>query len=206
MQPSPPVHVVGIAGPSASGKTSLALAVARKLEGVVFPLDAYYRDQRGVPEDAINVDVPEAIEHHLMIDQLRALVLGVSIQQPIYDYATHARAPIRRNVAPSPFIVVEGLYALYWPEVRKLMGTSVFLALDHAECLQRRIERDGRERGRTRTEVAYQYESRVRPMYDLHVHPTRQQAQLILDARAPIENLAARVVRAVLATAGSPGP
>jgi uridine kinase len=73
----------------------------------------------------------------------------------------------------------------------------VFLALDHAECLQRRVDRDTRDRGRTRTEVAYQYESKVRPMYDLHVHPTREHAQLVLDARAPIDILAARVLRAV---------
>jgi uridine kinase len=197
MQPPPAVQVIGIAGPSASGKSALALALAEKLSGVVFPLDAYYRDQRGVPEDALNVDVPEALEHHLVVEHLRALVAGVPIQQPIYNYTTHTRAPLRRTVAPSPAIIVEGLFTLYWPEVRRLLSTSVFLALDHAECLQRRIARDARERGRTRTDVAYQYESKVRPMYDLHVHPTREHAQLVLDARAPLENLVSRVLRAV---------
>lgn len=196
MQPTP-VHVIGIAGPSGAGKSALAHALAEKLSGVVFALDAYYRDQRGVAEDVLNVDVPDALDHHLIIDQLRTLVAGVPIQQPIYSYATHTRAPIRRTVEPSPCIVVEGLFALYWPEVRKIFTTSVFLALDHAECLQRRIDRDTRDRGRTRTEVAYQYESKVRPMYDLHVHPTREHAQLVLDARAPIDILASRVIRAV---------
>jgi uridine kinase len=199
MQPTSGVHVVGIAGPSGSGKTLLANALAERLlgGGVVFSLDAYYQDQRGVPDDAINVDVPEALDHHLIVQQLRSLVAGVPIQQPIYDYATHARASVRRTVVPAPYVIVEGLFALYWPELRQLIHTGVFLALDHAECLERRIARDMRERGRSRMAVAVQYERRVRPMYDLHVHPTRQSAHLILDARAPIEHLAARVVRAI---------
>jgi uridine kinase len=171
--------------------------VAEALSGIVFPLDAYYRDQRGVPEEAINVDVPEALDHALLVDQLRQLVAGGPVQMPIYDYATHARSPVRRTVTAAPVIVVEGLYVLYWPEVRKLLHTAVFLSLEHAECLQRRVARDAVERGRTRTEVVYRYESSVRPMYDLHVHPTRAHAHLLLDARAPIEMLAARVVRAV---------
>jgi uridine kinase len=197
MQPAPGIHVIGIAGPSGSGKSTVAARVAEALEGLVFPLDAYYRDQRGVPEDAINVDVPDALDHVLLVEQLRLLAGGMPVQQPIYDYTTHTRAPVRRTVEARPFLVVEGLYALYWPEVRKLLHTAVFLSLDHAECLQRRVTRDTAERGRTRTEVVYRYENSVRPMYDLHVHPTREHARLVLDARAPSEMLAARVVRAV---------
>src|SRR5512145_565107 len=85
MQPSGRTHVIGIAGPSGSGKTTVAHLLADRLPGgaVIFALDSYYRDQRGVPEDSINVDVPEAFEHTLIFDQLRALIAGVPIQQPI---------------------------------------------------------------------------------------------------------------------------
>lgn len=203
MQPSVRSHIIGIAGPSGSGKTTLAHLLAGRLPGgaVVFALDAYYKDQRGVPEEAINVDVPEAFEHTLLFDQLRALVAGVPIQQPIYDYATHSRAPLRRTVPPLPNVIVEGIYALYWPEVRKLLTTSVFLSLDHPVCLARRIERDARERTRSRTAVVYMYEQKVRPMYDRHIHPTRQHATLVLDARASADQLAARIMRSIEARA-----
>ena len=203
MQPPVTPCIVGIAGPSGSGKSTLAHLVAERLPGgaVVFPLDAYYRDQRGVPEDSINVDVPEAFDHPLIVEQLRQLVAGVRIQQPIYDYATHQRAPIRRTVQPLANIIIEGIYALYWPEVRKLLTTSVFLSLDHSLCLERRVERDARERGRTRTTVVYQYERTVRPMYDQHIHPTRQHASLVLDARASADQLAARILRSLQARA-----
>jgi uridine kinase len=197
MQPAP--IVVGIAGPSGSGKTTLARLIVERLPGgaVLFPLDAYYRDQAGVPEEALNVDDPVAFEHHLIIDHLKQLLAGVAVQQPIYDYATHSRARVRRTINPLPNIVVEGIYALYWPEVRGLLTTSVFLSLDHADCLERRIERDLRERSRSRTAVVYHYERSVRPMYDQHIHPTREHATLVLDARAPSDLLAARIMRSI---------
>jgi uridine kinase len=203
MQPSARSHIIGIAGPSASGKTTLAQLVASRLPGgaVIFALDSYYKDQRGLPEESINVDIPDAFEHLLIFDQLRALIAGVPIQQPIYDYATHSRAPVRRTVQPMPHVIVEGIFALYWPEVRKVLTTSVFLSLDHPDCLARRIDRDARERSRSRTAVVYMYENRVRPMYDRHIHPTREHATLVLDARAPAELLAARILRSIEAGA-----
>jgi len=187
--------VVGIAGPSGSGKTSLARALVERAGSgaITVCLDSYYKDQRGVPEDLIDVDIPEALDYPLLISNLRALVGGRAIQQPIYDYATHARAPIGRTVAAGSFIVVEGLYALYWPELRSLFSSSVFVVLDHAECLKRRIARDAEERGRTQTTVRLLYEQKVRPMYDRHIHPTRAHADVILDGRLPLETLIVQV-------------
>jgi uridine kinase len=194
---------VGIAGPSGSGKTTLARAAADRYSGVVFALDAYYHDQRGVDESAINVDVPEAIDAALAIVHLHALVAGRAIDQPVYDFATHARTDQTRVLQPAPFVFVEGLFALYWTELRALMDARVFVALDHDECLRRRIDRDVRERGRSRAEVTSQYEGKVRPMYDRHVEPTRRHADVILDGRANIDRLVEGLVGALLR--GEPG-
>ncbi|HEX5131514.1 MAG TPA: AAA family ATPase [Candidatus Krumholzibacteria bacterium] len=192
--------MIGIAGPSGAGKSSLATRLAERVPGggVVLALDAYYRDQRGVAEDAINVDVPGALDHVLLIDQVRAIARGLPIQQPIYDYATHSRAPVTRTVNPARYVIIEGLFALYWPEVRASLRTPVYLSLDHEACLARRVERDARERGRSRTAVVYQYERTVRPMYDLHVHPTRQHARLVLDASEPLDALVERLLAAII--------
>ena len=197
--PSAP-HLIGIAGPSGSGKTSLAHAAARILPGggLVFALDCYYRDQRGVPEESINVDVPDALEHPLIVSDLEALANGRPIAQPVYHYATHARLPERRTVGPAPFILVEGLYALYWPDVRRLLRTTVFIDLDHDSCLRRRVARDARERGREPAAVTAMYEQRVRPMYDAHVRPTREHARVVLDGGEPIERMCERLLAAVL--------
>jgi uridine kinase len=192
--PLPAVRVVGIAGPSGCGKTTLAHAVARRADGIVFGLDAYYVDQRDVAEELLQVDIPEAIDVALARQHLQALVLGRGVEQPIYDFAYHARRDGTRRVDPSTLIVVEGLFALYWSELRDLMAMRVFVALDHDECLRRRIARDVRERGRTELEVTAQYELQVRPMYDRHVEPTRAHAQLVLDGRSDIDQLTARII------------
>jgi len=196
MHRSGSVHVVAIAGPSGSGKTSLARLIAGRVTGggVVFPLDAYYRDQRGVPDDAINVDVPDAIEQDLALDHLRVLERGASVEQPVYDYATHSRTPSTRIIDPAPTVIVDGLYALYWAELRERIHTAVFLTLDHDRCRERRVARDTRERGRSRSSVEDQYERTVRPMYDRYVDATRRYADLVLDASQPLDSLAGQVL------------
>ena len=192
----PGVYVIGIAGPSGSGKTTLAQALARESGAVIFALDAYYRDQRHLSEDEIEVDVPEAIEAVLAAEHLRTLIAGRTVDQPVYDFATHTRTDRTISLAPGAIIVVEGLFALYWEELRGLMHTRAFIALDHDECLRRRAARDVRDRGRSQGEVVAMYERKVRPMYDVHVDPTREFADLVLDGRAPIHELA----RTLLAT------
>jgi uridine kinase len=160
-------------------------------------LDAYYRDQRGIPDDAINVDVPGALDHALLIEQVAALSAGRTVLQPVYDYATHARLAGTRAVAPAPFVIVEGLFALYWPEVRAAITTAVYLDLAHDQCLARRIARDVAERGRQAEAVRLHYERSVRPMYDEHVHPTRAHARLVLDGAQPLETLVEQALAAL---------
>ncbi|MDH4037522.1 MAG: uridine kinase [Candidatus Krumholzibacteria bacterium] len=192
-------HVVAIAGPSGSGKTSLARLLAAGVPGggVVVALDAYYRDQRGVPDDQINVDVPDALDHALLIRQVAALAAGQPVRQPVYDYATHARLDDTRRVDPAPFVIVEGLFALYWSDVRAVVTTPVYLNLAHDACLARRVARDVAERGREADAVRQHYQRSVRPMYDRHVHPTRAYARLLLDATQPLEALVEKTLAAL---------
>ena len=190
----PQVRVVGIAGPSGSGKTTLAQAVASRSGGLVFALDAYYKDQRHLAEDEIDVDIPDAIEAALAAEQLRALLAGRAVDQPVYDYATHARTGKTRVLEPAPVILVEGLFALYWRELRDLMHARIYLDLDHDACLQRRLVRDARERGRAGDEVVLMYQRKVRPMYERYVGPTRRHAHVVLDAREPVETLLTRIL------------
>jgi uridine kinase len=188
--------VIGIAGPSCSGKTTLARGLCQRLPGggLVFELDWYYHDQFGHTVDDIDVDVPEAIDHELAVSQLHRLVEGHAVERPDYDYATHSRAPRGVPVQPAANIVVEGLFALYWSELRAVFRHSIFVLAEDAICLQRRIERDTRERGRSVEDVVRQYHRKVKPMYESHVHPTRHHAGLVLHGVEAIGTLLDRAV------------
>jgi uridine kinase len=161
---------------------------------LVLGLDSYYRDFSGVPEDEIEVDVPQALDDTLLADQLAELASGRAIEKPVYDYATHSR---RRGgglrVEPGTYVVLEGLFALYWPRVRELLDLGVFVTVDHDTALRRRIERDIRERGRTEASVRTQYREKVRPNFERLVKPTMRYADLVVSGLDPV-SVSARAV------------
>ena len=186
-------YLIGIAGPSCSGKTALAHAFAAQLmagTARVVSLDAYYRDLSHLPKEARalrNFDAPEALDHEALIRDLDALARGETVRVPRYDFENHVRRPETEEIAPCPVLIIEGLFALYWEEVRRRLDLKVFIHLADEQCLERRKQRDLHERGRTEASVIAQYESTVRPMYEQHAAPTRRYADILLDGEAPLE-------------------
>jgi uridine kinase len=195
-------RIIAIAGPSGSGKTELTRRLVRRLAGespVVVPLDAYYRGFERLEPDARaaqNFDHPRAVDHTLLIDQMRALAGGAAVEMPVYDYVSHTRRSTGHRIGPSDVIIIEGLFALYWKDIRDLSTLRVFLDADPALCLVRRLERDTRQRGRSADAVRHQFQKTVVPMFERHVAPTRRFADLILQGDQPAEILADRVIQA----------
>ena len=185
-------YLIGIAGPSCAGKSSLAAHLVSGLgasgfDAAVLSLDGYYRplDHLTPPERArYNFDTPHALDSDLLFEHARQLQAGQSIQRPVYDFARHTRSAEVFEIAPRPFIVMEGLFALYWEELRALLGTKVYVDLDEELSLQRRIERDVRERGRTRESVLLQFRTTVAPMAQRYVYPARAHADLLVSGDA----------------------
>jgi len=193
-------HLIGIAGPSCSGKSELSRHLAHRLSEmrpVILPLDAYYHDlsslDPGVREKQ-NFDLPEALDLHLFEDHLRSLAAGVGIEKPVYDFSTHTRSSQQERIYPGGLVIVEGLFILYWKEIRDLLHTSVFVFLRDHRCLSRRIERDIRERGRTREAVLAQYEDTVRPMNEHYVQPTKAFAQIVVNGEDPLDRSTAIIM------------
>ena len=189
-------YFVAIAGASGSGKSWLAERLAGQLPATIVSLDSYYRDLSHLEfaeRTRQNFDLPEALDWELISSQIETLAQGRPIEKPVYDFSVHTRTSRTEPVAPADFMIIEGLFALYDDRVRRLCGTRVFLLTDDAVCLARRIERDIRERGRTRDSVIAQYAGVARPMYERHVLPTRSFADLVLSGADPVESLAAAV-------------
>lgn len=185
-------RIVAIAGPSCSGKTRLAEALAERFApqgACVFPMDAYYRDggQR-------NFDVPDALDGDLLADHLSSLAEGNSVRRPVYDFVNHRRMECTELVEVAPWIFVEGIFALYWPEIRALYDLSIFVRADNNVCLQRRLDRDVAERGRSAVSVRHQFETMVAPMADRYVYPTADKADWIVSGEESMDGLAGQTV------------
>ncbi len=185
--------LIGVGGPSGSGKSLLAARVAELLGRppvTILPLDAYYRDlSRLTTEERArhNFDDPDAIDWPLVEQHLNLLRLSQPILRPEYDFVTHTRLATHQTVAPAQYMLFEGLYALYSSAVRGLLDLKVYVEADDAVCLGRRLERDVRERGRTPESVIEQYRHSVAPMRERYVKPTRVYADVIVDGTRPIE-------------------
>ncbi|HEV3032700.1 MAG TPA: uridine kinase [Polyangia bacterium] len=180
------VFVLGIAGGTGSGKTTVAQNVIAALPAraaVLIDSDAYYRDRSSLPPAArehINFDHPDAIETEFLETHLVELRAGRAIEMPQYDYREHARRRETRRVEPAPVVVVEGILVLADARLRAQMDLKIFVDTDADIRLMRRMRRDMEERGRTFAQVRDQYSETVRPMHLAFVEPSKRFADLIV--------------------------
>ena len=178
--------VIGVAGGSGSGKSTVTREVLASIgpgmASVVYQ-DDYYCDQTHLaPEERVktNYDHPDAFDWPLMVQHMQALRRGEAIDMPTYDFVTHNRAPSTVVVNPAPVIVIEGLFALFDPELRKMMSLKIFVDTAADVRFIRRLQRDMAERGRSAESVIQQYLETVRPMHKQFIEPTKRRADVIL--------------------------
>ena len=183
---APAPFVIGVAGGTGSGKTTVANAIFRRVgeDGISLLFhDAYYRDWADLPKDVLdrkNFDHPDSLETELLVRHVRALREGMVVEAPIYDFKTHRRTEQTRRVLPKRIVLVEGILIFAEPELRKLFDVKVFVDTDADVRLIRRIRRDIAERGRTLESVVEQYYATVRPMHLEFVEPSKRWADLIV--------------------------
>lgn len=178
--------VIGLAGGTGSGKTTVAQAMVQAADQgsvLLLPQDAYYRHQGDLPfeqRELTNYDEPSAFDTELLVQHVDQLRDGAAIQRPVYDFANHNRADNTVQTDPAPVIIVEGILVLHAPALRARMHLKVFVDAPPDERFIRRLERDVNERGRTAQSVISQYRRTVKPMHDLYIEPTKQHADLVL--------------------------
>ena len=178
--------VIGISGGSGSGKSTVVRELINRLPAeavTILPQDAYYWDNGHKSQEEkrqINFDHPDAIEWTLLMDQLKKLKQGQSIEQPMYSYVTCARSDETIEVSPTTIIVVEGILILTQPEVRDLLDIKVFVDADADDRLMRIIRRDMEERGRSLSQGLHHYETFVKPMHLQFIEPSKRYADIIV--------------------------
>ncbi len=206
MQHTKPL-VIGLAGGTGSGKTTVAEAIVDAAGAgnvTILPQDAYYLAQANIPPAAramINYDEPTAFDNDLLVEHVDALVQGRPVERPVYDFERDDRSLETVTLLPTPVLVVEGILVLHEPTLRERFTLKVFVDAPPDERFIRRLERDVRERGRRAESVIAQYRRTVKPMHDLFVEPTKQHADLIVPEggrnRVALDVLASYVSRCI---------
>jgi uridine kinase len=201
--------VVGVAGGTGAGKTTVVRAITEAVGGdrvAELPEDAYYREYAHL-DDAerarINWDHPDAIEVELLLDHVRLLIQGRTIQRPVYDFAAYARASGAIPVESRPVLIVEGILIFVDARLRSLLDVKVFVDTDADLRFIRRLLRDVEERGRTVDSVVHQYLATVRPMHVAFVEPTKRYADIIVPEGGE-NHVAIELLRSAILHASNP--
>ncbi|RDI44081.1 uridine kinase [Falsibacillus pallidus] len=178
--------VIGVAGGSGSGKTSVTKAIYEHFTGhsiLMIEQDYYYKDQSELPfEERLktNYDHPLAFDNDLLIEHLKSLLNYEAVEKPVYDYTIHTRSDETITVEPKDVIIIEGILVLEDERLRNLMDIKLYVDTDADLRIIRRMLRDIKERGRTMDSVIDQYINVVRPMHNQFIEPTKRYADIII--------------------------
>lgn len=178
--------IIGISGPSASGKSLLANTIVNELSSsdvVVISEDSYYKDRSDIPFEqraAINYDHPESLEHDLLTSHLTSLQENKEVEIPQYDYGKHLRSDQVERIGHHSIIVLEGILLFTDEKLRNMMDMRIFMDTPLDICLLRRVRRDVVERERHFNSVLEQYQHTVRPMYLQFIEPSKRYADIII--------------------------
>ncbi|MCF0137734.1 MAG: uridine kinase [Oscillospiraceae bacterium] len=179
------IMVIGIAGGSGSGKTTITRKIMQNFGSDVSVIyhDNYYREHHSMSYEErsrLNYDHPDSFETGLLIEQLKKLKKGETVQCPVYDYTTRDRSSKTVTIKPAKVIVVEGILIFENKELCELMDIKIFVDADADVRILRRVVRDVRDRGRSLESVVNQYLSTVKPMHEQFVEPSKRKADVII--------------------------
>ena len=179
------VMVIGIAGGTGSGKTTITRKLMQRFghEVSVIYHDNYCKAHHNMPYEErakLNYDQPDAFDTDQLIEAVRALKKGRQVVCPVYDYSIHDRSEKTVTVKPARVVIVEGILIFENKELCDLMDIKVFVDADADVRILRRIVRDVRDRGRSLESVVSQYLNTVKPMHEKYVEPSKRNADIIV--------------------------
>ena len=179
--------IIGVFGGTGSGKTTIVNQIVSDFNASdiqVISQDAYYNDNSKITYDArclLNFDHPEAIDFELLYQHLSALKNGETIEQPVYNFKTHNRTDKTLEISPKKILILEGILIMNYPKLRSLLDLKVFIDTNSDMRMERRVNRDISERGRTPKEVMDRYINTLKPMHDQFIEPMKIHADMVIE-------------------------
>ena len=179
------VMVIGIAGGTGSGKTTITKRLMERFKDDVSVIyhDNYYKAHHHMTYEErakLNYDHPDAFETELLVEAVKELKRGNTVQCPVYDYTIHDRSDKTVTIKPAKVIIVEGILIFQCKELCRQMDIKIYVDTDADVRILRRIVRDVRDRGRSLESVVNQYLNTVKPMHEQFVEPSKRNADIII--------------------------
>ena len=179
--------IIGVAGGTGSGKSTFTNRIKANFGDSISVIyhDNYYKCRDDVPFEErkkINYDHPDALDTDLLIEHIKMLKKGSSIECPVYDYSVHNRCDKTLTIEPKKVIIVEGILVLNNETLRNLLDIKIYVEADADERIMRRAIRDMQERGRSLENIFEQYVTTVKPMHYLYVEPSKTFADIIINS------------------------
>ena len=160
-------YVVGISGGSCSGKSTitdrLEKILGEKYKVAVLRLDRYYMQ----PE-------LRTIAPFTRVEYVERNHPDSMVAKRIYEDLAAAISDETNDI-----ILIEGLFALYFDELREKLNLKVFIDLQSDERIYRRIKRSLNYE--SLDEIALRYLDTVRYRHDEFIEPTRWHADIIVN-------------------------
>jgi len=178
--------IIGIAGGSGSGKTfflNCFLHHFKHDQVTLVSQDDYYipaGDMTQEENKLYNFDLPSTIDHGQFLSDIRKLINGEAVYKKEYNFNNPLAVVKILEIKPAPIIIVEGLFILHFKEIGALLDHSIFIEAAEHIALQRRIKRDGMERGYPEEDVLYKWHNHVLPAYANYLMPYREQCDRII--------------------------
>lgn len=188
-------RLVLISGGTCSGKTTIAKAIGQRLHSlktVIISHDNYYKrlDHLSLAERSrVNFDHPDSIDKQLLLLDLKDMLQGHAVNVPEYDFVTHSRSEGKLCIADADVIILEGIFALYYPELIELSDLKIYVDTDADTRLARRISRDILDRGRDVESVLDQYMQTVKPSHAAFIEPSKKNADVIIPGDKEFEKV-----------------
>ena len=179
------VMVIGIAGGTGSGKTTITKRLMQRFGPDVSVIyhDNYYKAHHDMPyaeRAKLYYDHPDAFDTDMLIEAVKQLKQGHAVTCPVYDYTIHDRSDEVITVQPARVVIVEGILIFQSRELCQQMDIKIFVDTDADVRILRRIVRDVRDRGRSLDSVVSQYLDTVKPMHEQFVEPSKRNADIIV--------------------------